>query len=272
MAVPVAVSRPPGRRERRQRTSWFPPLRGLLPLLVGVVLWQLLQRGLSPYFPRPSLWYDAVHRLFDAGQLPPALGQTTRSFAVALALAIGIGSLVGIVIGRVRAVDRALSPLLEFCRVLPPAAVVPLFVLIAGYTDAMKVEVTVFGALWPILLQARRAARGISPPLLDTARSLGLSRWGTIHKIILPAVAPAIFVGVRIAAPIVLILVLLVEILTRVSGLGALIAAGQVTYQSAQVYGLVVITGFMGLVLNAIVESLERRVLRYRPQRTGGQA
>lgn len=270
MAAPIAVA--PARRKRGQRTAWFPPLRGLLPLVIGLVLWQLLQRGPSPYFPRPSLWYQAVRRLLDAGQLLPALGQTTRSFAVALLLAILIGSLLGILIGRVRAVDRALGPFLEFCRVLPPAAIVPLFVLIAGYTDAMKVEVTVFGAVWPILLQARRAARGISPALLDTARSMGLSRWGTIRKIIVPAVTPAIFIGIRIAAPIVLILVLLVEILTRVSGLGALISAGQVSYQSAQVYGLVAITGFMGLVLNAIVESLERRVLRYRPQRTGGQA
>ena len=261
MSALVPRSRPRSVRS----TSAVPPLRGLLPLVVGLVIWQLLQHGQSPYYPRPSLWYDAVERLWQNDELLPALGQTLRSFVISLALAVVVGSVIGVLVGRLHPVDRALNPLLEFCRVMPPAAVLPLFVLVAGYTDQMKVEVTVFGAVWPILLQARTAARRISPALLDAAHSMGLSTFDRITKIIVPAVLPAVFVGIRIAAPVVLILVLLVEILTHVSGLGALIAAGQVNYVSAQVYGLVVITGALGLLVNALVMTLERRLLRYQP-------
>lgn len=260
----IALSTKTTRRRTGPRAA-IPPLRGLLPLACGIAAWQILGPTRSPYFPRPSEWLQSIANLWGSGALLEAISQTLASFAIALVGAVLIGLVIGLVIGRLVLLDRAVNPVLEFCRVLPPAAVVPLFVLFAGYTDAMKVEVTIFGAIWPVLLNVRSAARGVSTALLDTARSMHLGRTTVIGKILLPAVAPALFVGIRIAAPIVLILVLLVEILTHVNGLGALIADGQQKYMAAQVYGLVAITGIIAFVLNLAVALIEQFFLRYRP-------
>jgi sulfonate transport system permease protein len=252
-------------RRPRRRTSGIPPLVGLLPLIIALVVWQLVQHGTSAYYPRPSLWWEGIKEEWTAGNLRPALEATVKSFVIALVVATVIGTALGILIGRSRRLDRALGPFLDFCRFLPAAAVVPIAVLFAGYTENMKVFVVVFAAIWPILLQVRSAVRSQSPLLLDVARSLRLSRLRTLRQVILPSLVPAIMLGLRVAAPLVLIVVLLVEIVTQVTGLGSLISTAQRTFDAATAYGLLAIAGVLGITVNAMLAALESWLLRYRP-------
>jgi ABC-type nitrate/sulfonate/bicarbonate transport system permease component len=243
-----------------------PPLWGLLPLIVGLVAWQLLQHGQSAYFPRPSLWWDAVVEQADSGVLWPAIGATLKSFVLALIVATALGTIIGLIVGRSQRLDRLLGPVLDFCRFLPAAAVVPIVVLFAGYTEQMKLVVVVFAAIWPILLQVRASVRSQSPLLEDVARSLQLNRVRTLWHVLLPSLVPAVLLGLRVAAPIVLIVVLLVEIVTQVTGLGSLISTAQRSFDAAAAYGLLAIAGILGVAVNVVVAALESRILRYRPR------
>jgi ABC-type nitrate/sulfonate/bicarbonate transport system permease component len=254
-----------GARRRSNRGAAVPPLLGLLPLVIALLAWQLLQHGSSAYFPRPSLWWDAVLEQARSGALWPAVLASLKSFVLALVIATALGSALGIVIGFSRRLDRMLGPLLDFCRFLPAAAVVPIAVLFAGYTEKMKIFVVVFAAIWPILLQVRAAVRTLSPLLLDVAESLHLSRRNTLVKVLLPSLLPAILLGVRVAAPLVLIVVLLVEIVTQVTGLGSLISNAQRSFDAATAYGLLAIAGVLGVAINMIVAAVEAHLLRYRP-------
>ncbi|MCI2415881.1 ABC transporter permease subunit [Saccharopolyspora sp. K220] len=229
------------------------PVRGLLPLAALLALWQLVGDPDSPYFPPPSEWVAGIQPLLTGNKLLDAVGATSATFLVGLALATLIGSVVGTLIGASRPVDRALSPSLEFLRALPAASLVPVAALILGYTTQMKLVVVVLPATWPILLAVRQARRSLSPVLLDVPRTLGLSRWHRATKILLPALLPAVLLGVRVAAPLALIITLLVEIVTRVNGLGAALGAAQANYLSAQVYGLLTIAGVLGFAVNWIV-------------------
>jgi ABC-type nitrate/sulfonate/bicarbonate transport system permease component len=253
-------------RRRRRTQREVPPLRGLLPLLVLLVVWQLVQHGQSAYFPRPSLWWDAIRDQERSGALWPALGATMKSFVWALLLATVVGTALGIAIGLSRFLDRLFGPFLDYCRFMPAAAVVPIAVLFAGYTERMKLIVVVFSALWPILLQVRASLRSQSRLLQDVARSLHLSRARRIWKVLLPSLVPAITLGVRVAAPLVLIIVLLVEIITQVKGLGGLISTAQRSFDAATAYGLLAITGLLGVGINAVVAAAEGWLLRYRPR------
>lgn len=87
----------------------------------------------------------------------------------------------------------------------------------------MKVAVVTFAAIWPVLLDTRAGVRSLDPVLLDTARCLHLGWFDCSRKCVVPALMPAILLGVRVAAPVARVITLLVEILTRVGGLGGLI-------------------------------------------------
>jgi ABC-type nitrate/sulfonate/bicarbonate transport system permease component len=73
---------------------------------------------------------------------------------------------------------------------------------------------------------------------------------------------PSIFVGVRVAAPVAVVMTLLVEFIVQFYGIGSLIAAAQRDYASAAVYGLVVVAGIFGLGVNSIVPLVEGFCLR----------
>jgi ABC-type nitrate/sulfonate/bicarbonate transport system permease component len=244
----------------------FPPLRGLLPLLL-LVVWQLVVTGRSPYFPRPSSWLQAVADQWAGGALPPAAAETLTTFFLSLGLATVLGTVLGIALGASRRADRALGPTLTFARSVPPATVVPIAALLLGYEETMKVAVVTFAATWSVLLNTRTGTRELDAVLLDTARSLHLGVFDTTRKCVLPALLPAIFVGVRVAAPVALAITLLVEVLTRVNGVGALIAAAQRNYLSAQVYGLLLVAALFSLLVTGAVSRIESHALRRRAGR-----
>jgi ABC-type nitrate/sulfonate/bicarbonate transport system permease component len=244
--------------QRPQEDQWSgTPIRGILPLVLALTLWQLLGDPKSPYFPPPSEWFEAVKPLVEDDLLLKALRETTLTFILGLALATVIGSTVGSIVGSSRFADRALGPTLEFLRILPAASLVPIAALILGYTEQMKIVVVVLPALWPILLACRTARRSINPLLLDVPRTLGLTRVEGLLKVTVPSMLRPILLGVRVSAPLALIITILVEIVTRVNGLGSLLGAAQSNFASAQVYGLLLIAGVLGFSVNWIVTRLD---------------
>lgn len=265
--APADVRASRRRRSKKGSRKGIPPLRGLLPLILFLAAWQVFGNDQSPYFPRPSTWWSGLTSLWDDGTLLPAVGSTLETFAISLIIAAVLGALIGALIGARRLVHQALNPTLEFLRAMPSAAIVPIFVLLIGFNQQMKVIVVVLTAIWPIMLNTMTAVRSINPILLDMAASLHLNWHDRMRKVLFPSVLPAILLGVRVAAPVTLIVTLLVEILTAVQGVGALISTAQRNFQSSTVFGLVVVAGIFGLLVNAIVALIETYAFRYRPER-----
>jgi ABC-type nitrate/sulfonate/bicarbonate transport system permease component len=246
----------------------LPSARGLLPLVVLLAVWQLLQTDNSPYFPSPSDWWNGLTLLSRSGRLYPALMATTITLSLGLVLAVAVGTGVGLFIGVFPRLGRAIGPLLEFLRAIPPPAIVPVAILFMGYDERMKLTVVVLAAIWPILLNTSSAAERVHPLLLDVARSFRLSAVERMRLIILPSVVPAMLLGIRVALPIAIVVTLLVEILTSIEGIGALMIGAQRNFQSPQVYGLLVLIGLFGLFVNNIFAVFEAILLRRWPPKT----
>ena len=245
----------------------LPPLRGLLPLALFLAAWQAFGPEQSPYFPPPSKWWTSVVDLAQRGRLFPAVSATLLSFAYGLGAAALVGGTIGVLIGVSRIASRAFGPLLEFFRALPPPVIVPLAILLLGYGQNLKLLVVAWASAWPILLNTASATSLIDPLLVDVGRTFRLSTSQAIRKIVVPAVVPGFLLGVRVAVPLAIIITLLVEMLTLLPGIGSLIVRAQREYQSAQVYGLLVLVGMLGFLLNNGFALLESLVLRHWPPR-----
>lgn len=261
----IATRRRSRTRKTSRRRRGGVPIRGLLPIVIGLAIWQLLG-GSEPYLPAPNTWYQSVRELSSVGTLWPAIGSTVYSFALSLVLSLIVGVAVGYLVGRLRVMDLGLNPVLEFIRFTPAAALVPLAVLFVGYDQKMTVLVVVLGAVWPILLQTREGTRSIDAAVFDLADSLHMGPIDRFRKIVFPSILPDILLGLRLATPTVLVLVLLVELTTNVSGLGQLLSQAQTNFLSSEVYGLVVVAALLGVLATTLLAFVERYLLRYRPE------
>ncbi|MCX5041623.1 ABC transporter permease subunit [Aldersonia sp. NBC_00410] len=237
------------------------PLRGLVPLVGALVVWQLFVRD-AQSFPPPSAWFTGLAGLHDDGALLPAIGHTVAVVVGGLALATLIGTAVGIAIGASRWVDRALTPSVEFLAAVPAAAFVPIAVLLLGTSMASEVAVVALVTAWPILLETAVAMRTVPAVRLDVSRTLRLSTADKWRKVVLPTLAPAILLGVRIAAALALVVALLVEILGAGTGIGRLLVESQQSFDAAAAWGLLLVVGITGYLLSAAVVRIDGFVAR----------
>ncbi|HKS50217.1 MAG TPA: ABC transporter permease subunit [Amycolatopsis sp.] len=238
---------------------------GLLPLLVLLGVWQVTASNTSLSFPPPSKWLAALRSMHEQAVLLPAIGVTIATFASSLLLALLLGIVLGIVVGGSVPGRRALTPTLEFIRAVPPPALVPVVAVILGTSMVAGVAIVVIAIVWPILLSTAAGMRGLPPVRQDMARSVGLTRAERIRKVTLPSLVPAIFTGTRIAVSVSLVVTLLADILGSGHGVGQLISERQQSYDAASVWGLLLVIGLFGCVLNALLDVAGRLLDRGRP-------
>ncbi len=252
----------------RRLMQALPPARGLIPLAILLLGWQVLQ-GPSPNFPRPSMWWTAVLNLSAKGALWPAVTATLWTFIAGLSLSCIFGFGLGILIGTNVAIRQWSSMLLEYFRALPPPVTIPIAVLIAGYSPSMKIAVIAITASWPILRNTLTGVASIHNLLFDVGRSLRMSRIEMLWKIAIPAIIPDFLLGVRVALSLAIVTTLLVEMFTGLPGIGYLMMLGQRSYDSAEVFGLLAIIGIIAFLLSLIFSMFEGAVMRRWPPRHG---
>jgi ABC-type nitrate/sulfonate/bicarbonate transport system permease component len=241
------------------------PLR-LLALAGAVAGWQLATSlADSLFFPTPvtvmrAFWNDWLLELPSTWEenLQPSLGRLVAGYLVA---AVG-GISAGVAIGRSRSVSDYLEPIVHFVRAIPPPALLPLFFVLLGIGDTMKIALIATGVFPPILLNAIEGVQTIDPLYLDTARSLRIGRMRRLTHVILPAAGPKIFAGLRISMSIAVILMVVSEMFAATDGLGFRVLRAQRQFKSVDVWAGLVMLGLVGASLNVALGLVERWALR----------
>ncbi|HTP96990.1 MAG TPA: ABC transporter permease subunit [Burkholderiales bacterium] len=231
-------------------------LRGAAIPVAIVLLWEAGSRaGLLPMdtLSRPSDVAVALVRAFADGSILRSTWQTVEAALSGFAIAAAAGILVGVVLGLAPLLERTVAPSIEALRPVPAVALTPLTLLLFGFGLRMEAAVVAFACLWPILLVTVAAVRGIEPRLLEVAQALRLSFASRLRKIILPAAAGRIVVGLRVALSISLIVAVTVEIVMNPRGLGyGMIVAAQ-SLKPDLMYAQLLWLGFLGWALNALL-------------------
>jgi ABC-type nitrate/sulfonate/bicarbonate transport system permease component len=122
---------------------------------------------------------------------------------------------------------------------------------------------TVFGAIWFILLQTMYGVHQVDAVARDVARAYQFRARDRVFRLVLPSAAPFIATGIRLAATVSLLLVIGGELIGGAPGIGSQITLRQQAAQIPAMYVYIVVAGVLGVVLNLIMLKIERRVLRW---------
>ena len=247
------------------RSNW---LLGTVSVLVVLALLELIARAgvISPSdVPPPSEVFAELWRQLGSREFWSAVGDTLSGWGVGLAISVAAGVLIGVALGLSETAYSALRIPIEFLRPIPSVALVPLAVLVYGTGLQSTLFLVVYAALWPVLLNSIYGVRDVEPLTLDMGRVYGLGRFARLRRIVLPSAVPYIATGVRVASSIALILAVTAELVIGSPGLGRAITVAEGSGAVEEMYALVFATGVLGLVLNALLTGVERRVLRWHP-------
>jgi len=138
------------------------------------------------------------------------------------------------------------------------SSLIPLALLIYGYGFRMEIAVVAFACFWPLLIITESAVRGIEPRLLEVSRALGFGILARIGKIVLPAALPRVFVGLRLAAAVALVVAVTVEITANPIGLGYALIVAQESMKPDRMFVFLIWIGFLGWLLNAALLRAQR--------------
>lgn len=247
-----------------RRTSWTVAIELWLPLAL-LILWGTASEFVnSLYFPPMRL----IMQSFVENWLRPenALENLIPSLQVTFfgyALAVVGGIVLGATLGLVRPLERAVRPIVEAMRAVPGVALLPLFIVLFGIDQQMRILLVAYGATWPVLLNTLDGVRGVEPTLLDMARAFRVGRARRLFDVVLKSAGPQIFAGARIALAVTLIIMVVSETVGASGGVGYFLMTAQSEFRIASMWSAIVALGILGYLLNIIFRIAERYILRW---------
>jgi ABC-type nitrate/sulfonate/bicarbonate transport system permease component len=243
-------------------------LIGNLATLLLIVALELVARAgvlSDTVMPRVSDVLLELFSLLGSSAFWLAVGQTMLAWAIGLAISIAVAVPLGLVVGALPVVYEWLRTTIEFLRPIPPVALLPLLILVVGADQSLKVALIVIATIWPLLFQMLYGVQDVDRVLQETARSYRMPALFRARHIVLPSTLPYLVTGIRIAATIALIVAVSAELVSGAPGLGTSISLAQSGGASVDTWALVFTTGALGVLINAALRGVERRVLHWHP-------
>jgi ABC-type nitrate/sulfonate/bicarbonate transport system permease component len=248
---------------RRAERTFGMALELGVPILV-LVAWGLWSAGSDEfYFPPLTEIFESFADtwLFErvGSDVVPSLLRMGAGFAIAVALAVPFGVLIGLS----RRARLLADPIVEFLRAVPPPALLPFGILVLGVGTSMKVFIIAFVCVWPVLLNTVDGVRGVDPTLQDTSRVYRAELRDRIRLVVLPAASPQIFAGMRTSLSLALIMMVISEMVASTNGIGYFVLESQRTFAIPEMWSGIFLLGILGYALNFGFGLIERRVLRW---------
>lgn len=274
----VVVAQPPV-VQRNSRTGFAAVRRFLTPigslwLLVALLIaWEVFaQTSPTVFFPplsdvlvqfRKDWLSSDPSMLFLSSDFYDTVPVSLGRLAGGWGLAVVVGVVIGMALGRSPILAGMYNPIVRFFMSLPNAALLPIVFQIFGPNSSMNIFLIFFGTVWLIVVNTADGVAGVDPQWIRSARSMQLRKPDLYRRVLLPAAMPQIMAGLRVSIGIGLILMIISELYATTAGLGYNVMVYQQTFQYRQMWSAFLLIAVLGIALNAIMTTVEKRVLRW---------
>jgi NitT/TauT family transport system permease protein len=215
--------------------------------------------------PGPQAVGLAIMEEARSGALAFNLGVTLARVAVSFAIAMALGSVIGLAMGRMPLVDRLGDPWLAVLLNLPALVIIVLAYVWAGLTETAAIAAVALNKLPLATVTVREGARALDRSLDEMAAVFRMGRWVKLRHVVLPQLAPYLAAAARSGLSLVWKIVLIVELLGRPNGVGFEIGVAFQLFDVTRIlaYALTFVAVMLAIE-TFLVQPLERYVTRWR--------
>lgn len=211
-----------------------------------------------------EMWRHVSDPFYDNGpndkgigiQLAYSLARVLIGYAIAAAVAIPLGFLIGMS----PLFYRALDPFIQILKPISPLAWMPLALYTIKDSGISSVFVIFICSIWPMLLNTAFGVASVRPDWLNVAKTLEVGRLSTAFRVILPAAAPTIMTGMRISIAIAWLVIVAAEMLVGGTGVGYFVWNEWNNLSITNVICAILFIGLVGMVLDQMLYRLSRLV------------
>lgn len=265
----------------RLRAAAIAILPTVLMLVALLMVWEIACSGEEASLPAPSkVWsesYDVImhplkgverdglgFKIQDGGDVGIA-GHILTSLSrvgIGFSLSAIFGIALGILIGQSKFAYRALDPLFQILRTVPPLAWLPISLAIFQQAQPSAIFLIFITAIWPVILNTAAGVQNIPATYRNVGRVLSLNPFEYFTKIMLPATVPHMFTGLRIGVGMSWLAIVAAEMVQGGTGIGFFIWDSYNSSLLTDTIVALVWIGLIGFTLDRIVGWIGRRVAR----------
>lgn len=246
------------------------PPAWVLSLAAIFTVWESITTvGLVPYEQLPPL-HEVLATLVQLSLTPFFLARVGQSFlnvTAGIFLALIFVLPLGLVVGSKAQLDQAITPIIMLIGALPDLAILTLLVTIVGRGNVVAIAIAAFSAFFPTYFTIRQGVKEIPTDYFHVASVFKAGRVQTFTKMILPSIFPNMLTGLRLSFEFSWNVLLAVEIIASVAGIGSFISSTLGTPGHSLTYGLAAImtVGLLTIAIDRIFfERLETKIRRWR--------
>lgn len=251
------------RRTERRRKLRDAALGIAVPVAL-IVAWQICATYNAinvTIFSSPLDVIRAARSLTDSGVYPKDIEVTILELLVGYSGGALVGIAVGMVTGYFRVLRAAFGPVITFGYAVPMITILPIMLVIFGLGEVPKVLTTAIAIFFIVEISTMETVRRIDPKMLEVGRAYGAAKGKLFRHVVFPAALPGVFTGLRVAAPIGLVVVIAIEFVAANNGLGYLIWNAWTIFAPQNIYLGVVTAAVIGGLFTGLVVLIRRLAL-----------
>jgi NitT/TauT family transport system permease protein len=229
---------------------------GLVSPVVVLGAWcGLTYGGFAPpdFLPSPTEVLRGILQLFIEHDLWGAILISSRRIGIAFLLASAVALPLGVLMGSFEAINRLFEPVVAPLRYMPISAFIPLLILWFGIYEKQKIAFLFLGVFVYLLPVVVTAIRAVPEELVQTALTLGASKWQVIRTVLVPAALPEICDSFRVMNAISWTYVILAEAVNPEHGLGYMVELARTHQKASWSFAGLFVIGGIGLVTDSAI-------------------
>lgn len=185
---------------------------------------------------------------------------TARTAGLGLAAGVGVGGALAFAMVRSRPAASVILPYVVALRIAPLVAIAPLLFLWFGRGLVGKTLLVSTLTVFPVTIAALDGLRSTPESYLALLRSVGASETAVFFRVRVPAAAPSVFAGLKIAATLSVIGAVVAEFVTLDAGLGVRVFESSNALRTAESFAALAALSALGLLFYLVPAALERVV------------